>query len=300
MLDVTRMGGTRLIMHMKTVMFRRTAAPVGLMTLLWLLSTLMILSSSHAAIFFDSDFELEGGNDWAANGWNDFGLAPAPGTFMSMTNQQAFTGARSLSLAYDNINGSTQRPSIYRNIPAGTKHIFVRFAFRLDPAFQLSSNGGTKLIRWRATDGYPILWINNKWNSYAFDMEGPYDRTGNWILYCGRVPSRTSWDQVEIEYKLNDPGVSNGLLRMWVNGTLCVESLNHQFIGPTPTSVGLSGLSNPSTSTLLTTQVYLQSGNGKMFYDRLAIGNTRIGPTKSTSTSADSTAPASPQGLRAY
>ena len=298
MLDVTRMGGTRLIMHMKTVMFRRTAAPVGLMTLLWLLSTLMILSSSHAAIFFDSDFELEGGNDWAANGWNDFGLAPAPGTFMSMTKEQAFTGARSLSLAYDNINGSTQRPSIYRNIPAGTKHIFVRFAFRLDPAFQLSSNGGTKLIRWRATDGYPILWINNKWNSYAFDMEGPYDRTGNWILYCGRVPSRTSWDQVEIEYKLNDPGVSNGLLRMWVNGTLCVESLNHQFIGPTPTSVGLSGLPNPSTSTLLTTQVYLQSGNGKMFYDRLAIGNTRIGPT--TSTSADSTAPASPQGLRAY
>ena len=285
-------------MRRETVLLKQTAAILGLVTLLCILNTFITPSSSHAAIFFDSDFELEGGNDWAANEWNDFGSAPAPGTFMSMTNEQAFTGARSLTLAYDNINGSTQRPSIYRNMPAGNKHIFVRFAFRLDPAFQLSSNGGTKLIRWRTTDGYPILWIYNKWNSYAFDMEGPYDRTGNWILYCNRAPSRTSWDQVEIEYKLNDPGVSNGLLRMWVNGTLCVESLNHQFIGPTPTSVGLSGLSNPSTSTLLTTQVYLQSGNGKMFYDRLAVGNTRIGPTKSTSTSADSTAPASPQGFQ--
>ena len=285
-------------MRRETVLLKQTVTTVGLIILLWILCTLMIPSSSHAAIFFDSDFELEGGNDWAANEWNDFGQAPAPGTFMSMTNEQAFTGSRSLRLSFDNINGSTQRPSIYRNMPAGNKHIFVRFAFRLDPAFQLSSNGGTKLIRWRATDGYPILWIMNKWNSYAFDMEGPYDRTGNWILYCNRAPSRTSWDQVEIEYKLNDPGVSNGLLRMWVNGTLCVESLNHQFIGPTPTSVGLSGLSNPSTSTLLTTQVYLQSGNGKMFYDRLAVGNTRIGPTKSTSTSADSTAPASPQGFQ--
>ena len=285
-------------MRRETVLLKQTAAILGLVTLLCILNTFITPSSSYAAIFFDSDFELGGGNDWAANEWNDFGSASAPGTFMSMTNEQAFTGARSLTLAYDNINGSTQRPSIYRNMPAGNKHIFVRFAFRLDPAFQLSSNGGTKLIRWRTTDGYPILWIYNKWNSYAFDMEGPYDRTGNWILYCNRAPSRTSWDQVEIEYKLNDPGVSNGLLRMWVNGTLCVESLNHQFIGPTPTSVGLSGLSNPSTSTLLTTQVYLQSGNGKMFYDRLAVGNTRIGPTKSTSTSADSTAPASPQGFQ--
>lgn len=285
-------------MRMKTVRFKRTAATVSLMTLLWLLSTVVIPGPSYAEIFFDSDFELGGSYDWAANGWNDFGTASSPGSLMSMSTDRAFTGSRSLKLTYDNINGSTQRPSIYRNFAVNQKHIFARFAHRQDPGWQLSSNGGTKMIRWRTEDGYPILWIYNKWGNYAFDMEGPYDRGGNWIWYCNRAPSQTSWDQVEIEYKLNDPGVSNGLVRMWVNGTLCIESLNHQFIGPTPTSIGLSNLPNPSTGTLRTTQVYLQSGLGTIYYDRLAVGNTRIGATKSTS--ADSTPPASPQGFQAY
>ena len=80
MVNVKRIGGATLIMRIKTVVLKRTAAPVCLITLLWILNTLMIPSSSHAAILFDTDFEtctVGTGNDFpcatdAYGVWNDF------------------------------------------------------------------------------------------------------------------------------------------------------------------------------------------------------------------------------------
>jgi hypothetical protein len=111
--------------------------------------------------------------------------------------------------------------------------------------------------------------------------------------YQGGGPvSTTEWDQVETEFKLNTPGLSDGLLRMWVNGVLKIEALNLQFRGPTPTSISSQGLLVPSTTQFDKAQIFVQCGLGNMWWDRVAVGNTRIGPTQPAST--DSTPPARP------
>jgi hypothetical protein len=285
------MGVTPLMMRMKTVKFKRAGVIVGLMTLLSLMFTLMIPGLSHAAIFFDSDFELGVGDDWAANGWNDFGTAN-PG-HLEITTERALTGTHSVKGTFDNINGSTQRPSIYRSWTR-VPHIFARFASRASSGFQIGSNGHTKMMKFKDDAGYPQVWILNKYGAYTIEMEGPYEGPTVISLSSGIAPSQTSWDQIEFELQLNTPGQSNGLMRLWVNGVLRIEQLNKEYIGPTPTSVGANGLSNPSTYLIRTVQIYIQSGVGSIYYDRVAVGDTRIGPTRSTTASIDSTPPARP------
>lgn len=290
---------------MKTAMCKRTATTVGLMTLLWLLSALMIPSPSHAAIFFDSDFELGAGDDWAENDWNDFGTANAG--HLEITNSLAFSGSKSVKGTFDRTccGGNTQQPSIYRSWDqdraGGRSHVFVRFAARHSPGFKRCDNGSVKMVRIQGEAGYPKLWINNLHGTYQVLMEAPYDRpSGAYVLSSGVAPS-SGWDQLELEYKLNTPGQSNGLIRLWVNGNLKIEHLNHAYIGPTPTSTCGNGYSFcPSTVLLRTAQIYIQCGLGTIHYDRFAVGDTRIGLAGSKSMSADSTPPASPTGFQAH
>lgn len=285
---------------MKTVKFKRTDVTVGLMTLLWLLYTLTIPAPSHAAIFFDTDFEtctMGTSSDFPCESWNDFETAQ-PG-HLEVTSALAFSGTKSVKGTWDNINGSSQQPSIHRAITPST-YIFARFATRASAGFQYSANGFTKMVKFKGSYGYPMLWIHNVYGQYAVIIEGPYDRAGGYVLYSGIAPSSTSWDQLELEYKFNTPGQANGHVRFWVNGVLRIEHLNHEYIGPTPDSIGPHGLANPSTVTISDAQIYVQSGLGSIYYDRFAVGNTRIGPTQSKSTSVDSTPPTSPKDFQAH
>lgn len=301
-----RMGGATLIMRTKTVMLKRTTATVGLIALLWIMSTLMIPSSSHAAILFDSDFETctaGTGNDFPCEGWDDFDQE-AVGHEEAVSGF-SFSGNKSMKHTFDRKEaatpataGNTKKPSIYHALPDMT-HMFLRVTVRYSPGFQICDNGGTKMIRFRGTAGYPILWLMNQRNVYALIMEAPGDYRGTYVISTTAVPSQTSWDQVEVEYKLNTPGQSDGLVRIWINGVLRGEQLNKAYIGPTPTSKCGNGSNTcPSTLSYQTVQVYAQCGLGTVHYDRIAVGNTRIGPTQSRL--ADSTPPASPQGFRAY
>ena len=291
------------MMRMKTVMFKRTAVTVGLMTLLWLLCTLTIPGHSHAAIFFDSDFEsctVGTNNDFPCEGWNDDGLANASvngGAGLEVSTTHALSGTKSVKGTFDNTNGSSRMPKVFRDFPERT-HVFLRFAARYSPGFQYSTNGYTKMIRIHGVQGSPTTWISTYYGNYIIGMEQPYYAGAN-VLNSGVRFSTTSWDQIEWEYKLNTPGQANGLMRLWVNGQLRIEQLNKEYIGPTPTSVGPYGILTPSTLKLSKVQIFVQSGFGQIFYDRVAVGDTRIGPAQSKSTSADSTPPASPQGLQA-
>jgi hypothetical protein len=239
------------------------------------------------------------GCDWAANGWNDFGQADCSGP-MTISTDVAFSGRHSLRLVYvtsDNTQSVTPTPSIYRSLGDNT-HIFTRFAHRLDSTFQLASTGSTKLIRLQSNlNAYPKVWLMYHQGTYKFCMEGPYDWTGTTeCMDSGIAPNKGNWQQIEAEWKLNTPGQSNGLIRMWIDGTLRIEKLNRAWVGPTPTSRGLThGLLNPSDYRIESAQVYLQSGVGTMYYDRIAVGDTRIGTSK---TSSDTTPPSTPTGLQ--
>ena len=284
-------------------MLKQTATTVGLITLLWILSTLMIPPSSHAAIFFDSDFEgctVGTGNDFPCEGWNDFDQEAAG--VIGVATDQVFSGSKSFKQTLtkaDGPSGNVQKPSIYKGFPAGD-HVFFRWANKWSVPFQACTiNGLTKYVRLKTNQGYPLIWILNYFGNYAFTLEGSYGGSSASIYNTGVPVTSGKWDQIEFEWKLNTPGLADGLVRMWVDGVLRIEVLNKEWRGPTPTSVHpVSLVPTPSTGQITNTQIYVQCGVGNVWYDRFAVGNTRIGPTKSKSTSTDSTAPASPQGLQ--
>ena len=134
--------------------------------------------------------------------------------------------------------------------------------------------------------------------SYALVMEAPYDTPGTYVLQTSIAPTKGGWDQVEVEWKLNTPGQSNGFLRLWVNGALRAEQLNKAYRGPTPTSKCGNGSNDcPSTAIYNSIQVYNQCMSGTIDYDRIAVGDTRIGLTSSTP-SSDTASPTIPTGVQ--
>ena len=289
-------------MCIRAARFKMTIVTLCQMALLLLMFTLTIPVPSHAATFFDTDFELGGSVcDWADNGWNDFGQAFCSGP-MTISTDRAFSGTHALRLVFvtlDNTNSVTVTPSIYRSL-GDQRHVFMRFAHYLASNFQISTTGHTKLIRLQSNlNSYPRLWTMYRHGTYQFCMEGPYDFEGTTeCIDSGVAPNEGNWEQIEVEWQLNTPGQSNGLIRMWINGTLRIERLNRAYVGPAPTSRGLThGLLNSSDYRIQSSQVYLQSGLGNMYYDRIAIGDTRIGIVGSQPVN-DATPPAAPNGLR--
>ena len=270
---------------------------LGLMTLLLLMFTLTIPGPSHAGIYFDTSFETctaGTGSSFPCEGWDDFGQEAVG--HLEVTTSLAFSGSKSIKGTFDGINGSTQQPSVSRSWTR-VPHIFARFAFRTSSGFQLGSNGITKMVRFKDDFGYPMVWLLNRYGQYTVVVEGPYDRAGGYTLASGVTPSQTSWDQIEFEYQLNTPGQSNGFLRLWINGVLRIEQFGKQYIGPTPTSIGPHGLLNPSTVLIRSAQIYIQAGLGSLYYDRFAVGDTRIGLTTSP-TSSDTASPSTPTGIQ--
>ena len=293
-------------MRMWAAKFKMSVATVSLMALLWILCSLTVPGPLQAAVYFDSNFEtcaVGTGNDFPCEGWDDLGIEynPEPNhNKIEITNTLDFSGSKSVKTTFVNptvifgsgISCALDNPSLYKTMPL-SDHIFTRFAVRRSPNFQMASTNITKLIRWPTSNGYPTISVWMQGFQYIIGVEGGWS-TGS-VNYVGGGPvSSTAWDQVETEFKFNTPGVSDGLIRLWVNGVLKIERLNLQLRGPTPTSVNSQGLLNPSTSKFAETHIFVQCGLGNMWWDRVAVGNTRIGPVQSTAALADSTPPARP------
>jgi hypothetical protein len=291
-------------MRMWAAKFKMSVATVGLMALLWLLCSLTIPGPLQAAVYFDSNFEtcaVGTGNDFPCEGWNDFGkeFINAPNhNKIEITNSLAFSGTKSVKGTWVNVNGGIDNPSIFYYFPA-SDHLFARFATRQSPGFKMSSNNITKMVRFTSASGswYPVISVWLQSHKYIIGVEGSWT-LGSVNFTGGPTASSTSWDQVEVECLLNTPGQANGLVRMWVNGVLYVERLNLQLRGPTPTSINSQGLLNSSTYRFNQAQIFVQNGLGSIYYDRFAVGNTRIG-LASGQTSSDTTAPTIPTGIRA-
>lgn len=310
MVNPTRMGATRLIMRINTAMVNRIVATVGLTALLWLLCTLTVPGPVQAAVFFDTDFEtcaVGTHNDFPCEGWDDL-IAPgghnaewadgADDNTLEITNSPVFTGSKSVKETFRWItqDDGVNKPSIYHAVPR-TDHTFTRFALRRDPTFQTCPfNNSTKMFRLRGEGvdgGYPVIMIINQSLSLRIGIEHGFGM-GTVVYSGGPQISATAWQQVELEVKFNTPGVSDGIIRLWVDGTLYIEQLNLQLRGPTPTSRNSSNVLTASTYNFNQVQIYAQCGSGTLYWDRLAFGNTRIGPAQSRLSSVDSAPPARP------
>ena len=271
-------------------------------------------SLSQAATYFDSDFEgcaASPGNDWPCDNWDDAGTEAicTANRLQVMNTGGAYSGSKYVRLTYDNAFSSTCKPSIYKTITA-TSHVFFRAAMRQSVGFQTSSqNNASKRVRFRPantgdpnpSDGlgaYPIFWLYNHYGSYSINIEQPCDKLAGQYWINANPPTPGGWDEVEFEVFMNTPGQSNGGLRIWVNGVLRAQSLNRKWVADTPTGVcGSSNIWHPSNWFTTEVQIYLQSGVGTVDYDRVAVGNTRIGAVGGTPPPLDTTPPTPPTNV---
>lgn len=268
-------------------------------------AVLLAVSSgrAEALTYWDDDFENHlwtgsDGNPWVTGCVQD-GCNP------SISTDVAFSGTRSLRGRYTGFDSGNY---VDRKYPA-TDEVWTRFYYRTATGFAYDSPdhaGGTKHFNLGDGVHYPNIWVMHDTSKAGrqFFLEvqvpqqncgaGPYDS-------CDVVPNVANiqiadnqWYCVESRFVMNTPGVANGLLQMWVDGT---QIMNR-------TSVALRGpnVNNPNQNSSLATwsmvRIYVQHGTGLMYYDRFAIGNTRIGCSESPSSVTTPTAPTNYQ--RAY
>lgn len=236
---------------------------------------------SHAAVFWDD--EMEPGNT---------GYSLVLGA-MSYDTSVKFSGNGSVRFDYpsacypdtsaqNNCGGFMDRTFP----PTGT--FYRRFYVRISPGF-IVSDVFTKLMR-SDTSG-----PNNNWwalgccgsrqllvsDQNVPTMGSAANHSTNAFLQDGH------WYCVETMEQLNTPGVANGIQQAWVDGT--------QVMNQTDIMFRQSG----DNSLFYNNRLYRQTGNGSIWFDRVATGNTRIG-CSGTPSSPTTHAPPSPQGLHFY
>ena len=187
-----------------------------------------------------------------------------------------------------------------------TPHVFYRWYHRhasgydLDTACQsvgscANGAGGSKTFYAKSSGGYQVYYFIKPFD-HTFRVAVPHSfysrlcpngKTDSECVYeqnVGSVPIEPSATYcIETELDRGSPGVANGVIRMWVNGTLVIQYTN------APIAKSDEGSTNWNQVTY-----YTQGGYGIRHIDDLVVGDTRIG---CGAISFDTVAPNSPTGL---
>lgn len=284
---------------------------VGKLLVVLLLIVLCLTNTAQATIYWDDDFESAA--DLTSN-WTDYSNGFINGSQLFTSTGFAFTGTRSLAMAYTqllnpggpfmdrftcpNCGGTSVGP--YSDTFA------VRFVLHPANNMQFDSTD-TKIIYVRndtadfsqCPGGFAggltgVIETQNLPAGMFFTLQGAYDATDTEnITWGGAAPSPGSTHTYEMVWVMNTPGQSNGTLTFYVDGTQSKQLTGRQFRGPTPSSTTYGSQCAPSTAQVTNVRMFVQSGVGTLYVDRLATGNARINVVGGTST----TAPPAPTGL---
>lgn len=267
----------------------------------------------QAAVFFDDSFEgaTPEASGWTyAQGWCYYNVPTRsnPCPEIDLSTEVAYAGSKSVKATYkaewSDPNPQTHDQAINRKFPA-TTDIYVRYYYRTNK-FTYTAASGTKHIYYKSMANtspnfFSINWFGSRELGFAGQIiaeicptsgSGPYGSC-NYYPNVASVPLNDNvWYCIEEHIKMNTPGVDDGVLEIWVNGVRTLGYYSERFRG-TQVS-GPNGNSSNAYFDFL--QIYKQNGDGLMYYDQFAVGNTRIGCTAG-SAPQDSTPPASPTGL---
>jgi hypothetical protein len=167
-----------------------------------------------------------------------------------------------------------------------TTNLWTRYYVRFSPGFTIGDSE-TKLML-TGTSGIYSTWWNLKFGGNTLNAEVqnvPVGYTSNNFASSG-VPIDGSWVCIETHEQMNTPGVANGMLEAWINGQLVLSKSNMAYRGSGDNSV------------FQYKRIYRQVGRGSIWFDRVAVGDSRIGCSGATAAPAsDTTPPAAPVGL---
>ncbi len=262
-------------------------------TLLLSLVVTAILSlvpiSSHAAVFWDDEMEASntGYSGLVSNGYSCGGV---PGFTYDTVNK--VSGSASLK---ENFPGTPQYYQLCggfadRYFPS-TDDLWGRFYIRLSPDFVVN-HVQTKVMR-NDTDSVQDHWWGMLFGSNALSVQlQNYPTTGSTRNFYpnvgdGNLP-RGQFVCIETRIKHNTVGQADGLVEAYKNG---VRFMYYTGLEIRKVSQGTQG------THFVSNRMYRQDGGGSINYDRVAMGNTRIGCLGSTP-AGDSTPPAPPVGVR--
>lgn len=252
---------------------------LGKITALLIILSLGLPIPSQAAVYWEDSFEP---------GKTGFSLAGG----MSYTTNPLHSGSQALKENFCNADTSQCGSYSHRTFPASSE-VYSRFYFRMQSGFKVSSIG-TKMINFDG--GSP-----SGGKRHNFWVEMRYGNT-NLSLIASGIPvngaysakaynssfsfSPDKWYCVETHIKENTPNVANGLIEFWVNGSQVLYAPNQMFM-----QTGI----NATDEKLTLSTLYVQLGYGYLYWDDIAVGNTKIGCGGSQL--ADSSPPLSPVGV---
>jgi hypothetical protein len=234
---------------------------------------------SHSTVFWDD--EMEAGN-------SGYGLVPGA---MSYDTSVKFSGSGSVRLDYsslcypdasaqNNCGGYMDRTFT----PTGT--FYRRFYIRLSSGFTVS-DVFTKLMRSDTTGQTSNWWTLGCCGSKQMEVHDQNVPVGSTNVYFANFTMRdATWYCVETYEQLSTPGVANGVQQAWVDG---VQVLNQ---------TGIPFRASGDNSLYNNNRLYRQTGLGSIWFDRVAVGDTRIG-CSGTPPPSDTTPPATPSGFTA-
>jgi hypothetical protein len=251
---------------------------------------------SAAVTYYDDSFEAPAN----LSGWD---VSSNPQGNPSISTTQAFEGAQSVRGHY---TGQSSGGAITRLNPS-TDDLWTRTYYRTT-AFTYDSIGTKHFNVGPGNNIRPDFWLMHIGSDRKFLLQaqipaeacpsGPSNPHGNdqpydFCMYFENVGSVTindnQWYCIETHLKMNTPGVADGIVQLWVDGVQTINFTNRVLRGTAVSGPG--GNSSQAQFTLL--QLYVQHGIGDLFYDKFAVGNTRIGCTGPP----PPTPPAAPTGL---
>ncbi len=235
---------------------------------------------SQAAVFWDD--EMEAGN-------TGYGLV---GGAMSFDTAVKFSGNGSVrldfpSVCYPDASAQENCGGYMDRTFTPTSSFYRRFYMRLSPGFTIS-DVFTKVMRSDTTGLTSNWWTLGCCGSTQLNVHDQNVPVGNTSVYYANFNfNRGQWYCVETYEQLNTPGVANGVQQAWVDGVQVLSQSGIMY-----RAAGDNSLYNNN-------RLYRQTGTGSIWYDRVAVGDSRIG-CAGTPPPSDTTPPAIPSGLTAH
>lgn len=247
---------------------------------------LLFAIPSHATIDWDEGFE------YASNAAMDAvwsSSCPGNDVILFPSSDRAHTGSKSAKHVFRGHQGITSGyQSCYkdRNLSTSSTTLYSRFWIYMDNFTVDETSTKITLHPSYAGDAYTSMWWVMMFGSPNFTVavqrsDGSVDN-----IYGPQIP-QNQWVCLETRLTYATPGISNGVVQAWMNGTLVTNRSDVRMDQAGQQSIFRS------------VRMYTQDGVGTIYLDDYAVSrDTRIGCGGSVPPS-DTTPPATPSGFTA-